>query len=66
MEIGCAMPLMTKMSMEVRGRDLSNGLPRNIIITSSQIEEAMQESIQKIVEVIKITLEKLHQNLHQI
>ncbi len=58
MEIGCAMPLMTKMSMEVRGRDLSNGLPRNIIITSSQIEEAMQESIQKIVEVIKITLEK--------
>ena len=54
MEIGCAMPLMTKMSMEVRGRDLSNGLPR----TSSQIEEAMQESIQKIVEVIKITLEK--------
>ena len=58
MEIGCAMPLMTEMSMEVRGRDLSNGLPRNIIITSSQIEEAMQESIQKIVEVIKITLEK--------
>lgn len=58
MEISCAMPLMTKMSMEVRGRDLSNGLPRNIIITSSQIEEAMQESIKKIVEVIKITLEK--------
>ena len=58
MEIGCAMPLMTKMSMEVRGRDLSNGLQRNIIITSSQIEEAMQESIKKIVEVIKITLEK--------
>ena len=58
MEIGCAMPLMTKMSMEVRGRDLSNGLPRNIIITSSQIEEAMQESIKKIVDVIKITLEK--------
>ena len=58
MEIGCAMPLMTKMSMEVRGRDLSNGLPRNIIITSSQIEEAMQESIKKIVEVIKVTLEK--------
>ena len=58
MGIGCAMPLMTKMSMEVRGRDLSNGLPRNIIITSSQIEEAMQESIKKIVEVIKITLEK--------
>ena len=58
MEIGCAMPLMTKMSMEVRGRDLSNGLPRNIIITSSQIEEAIQESISKIVDIVKNTLEK--------
>ncbi len=58
MKIGCAMPLMTQMSMEVRGRDLSNGLPRNVQITSTQIEEAIKESIGKIVEIIKITLEK--------
>lgn len=45
MQIGCALPLMTDMSMEIRGRDLSSGLPKNIIIYSSQIQEAMQESV---------------------
>ncbi len=58
LKIGCAMPLMTEMSMEVRGRDLKDGLPKNVTITSVQIEEAMKESISKIVEAIKITLEK--------
>ena len=57
-QLGCAMPLMTEMSMEVKGRDLSDGLPRTVIITSSQVEEALKESIAKIVEIIKITLEK--------
>jgi len=58
LQIGCAMPLMTEMTMEIRGRDLSDGLPRNIKITSTQIEEAMKESINKIVEIVKQTLEK--------
>ncbi len=58
MEIGCATPLMTELSMEVRGRDLTTGLPRNIVITSSQIQEAMQDSINEIIEIVKITLEK--------
>ena len=58
MQIGCASPLMTEMSMEIRGRDLTNGLPRNETITSTQIEEAIKESIDKIVEIVKLTLEK--------
>lgn len=57
-EVGCAMPLMTQMSMEIKGRDLNNGLPRTEIITSNQVEQAMKESIDKIVEIVKITLEK--------
>ena len=57
-EIGCAMPLMTQMTMEIKGRDLNDGLPRTEIITSDQVERAMKESIDKIVEVVKITLEK--------
>lgn len=57
-EIGCATPLMTEMSMEVRGRDLGTGLPRNVTITSSQVEEAMKDSIKEIVEIVKSTLEK--------
>ena len=58
MQIGCAMPLMTEMSMEIRGRDLTNGLPKNIVITSTQIEEALRDSINDIVEAVKSTLEK--------
>ena len=58
MQIGCASPLMTEMSMEVRGRDLTDGLPRNVKVTSTQMEEAIRESIGKIVEIVKLTLEK--------
>ena len=57
-EIGCALPLMTEMSMEIRGRDLTNGLPRNVVVTSSQIQEAMQNSVNEIVDIVKVTLEK--------
>ena len=52
------MPLMTQMTMEIKGRDLNDGLPRTEVITSDQVEEAMKESIGLIVEVIKTTLEK--------
>lgn len=58
MEIGCAMPLMTELSKEVKGRDLATGLPRAVYITSSQVQDAMQESILKIVDIVKNTLEK--------
>ena len=57
-EIGCAMPLMSQMTMEIKGRDLNDGLPRTEVITSNQVEKAMKESIDKIVEVVKNTLEK--------
>lgn len=58
MQIGCALPLMTDTPMEIRGRDLSNGLPKNIQVFSSQIQEAMAESIFEIVESVKQTLER--------
>lgn len=58
MEIGCAYPLMTEERMEVRGRDLATGLPKNINITSTQMEDAMKNSITEIVDVVKSTLEK--------
>ena len=58
MQIGCALPLMTDVPMEIRGRDLTTGLPRNVEIYSSQIQEAMAESVNEIVESVKQTLEK--------
>ena len=49
---------MTETKKEIRGRDLSTGLPKNVDITSSQMQEAMEESISEIVDIIKTTLEK--------
>lgn len=57
-EIGCAMPLVTEMSMEISGRDLTTGLPQTLSISSTQVEEAIKESIEKIVEIVKQTLER--------
>ena len=56
--IGCAKPLMAEESVQIRGRDLVTGLPETLVITSTQVQEAMQESIDKIVDVVKQTLEK--------
>ena len=56
--IGCVKPLLTEESMEIRGRHLATGLPETAIITSTQVQEAMNDSIEKIVDIIKQTLEK--------
>ncbi len=56
-KIGSATPLKESIEMEVRGRDLLNGLPKSITITDSQVREATERTINKIIENIKITLE---------
>ena len=56
--VGCALPLMSIETMEVKGRDLSTGLPKVSEITSEQAREAMEEPISQIVETIKLALEK--------
>ena len=55
--IGSAAALKEPMEMPLRGRDLINGLPKEVIITDSQVREAMQRIIRQIIENIKITLE---------
>lgn len=58
LELGCAIPLVTERSLEIRGRELTTGLPENKIVTSAQIQEAMAPSIEKIIDLVKSTLEK--------
>lgn len=57
-ELGCAIPQVSKKTMEISGRDLNTGLPETKVITSEQVCEAMEVSISKIVELVKTTLEK--------
>ena len=44
--------------MDIRGRNLLNGLPENITIKSEEIREALSEPLSHIIEAIKTTLEK--------
>ena len=44
--------------MKVKGRDLVGGLPKTIIVSSSEIEESLKESIKKIIAMIKVVLEQ--------
>ncbi len=57
-QVGCALPLMTELEMKIKGRDVTTGLPRVDKFTSTQAELAMRESIWKIVDLLKVTLEK--------
>lgn len=56
-KIGSATGLKEPIEMEVRGRDLINGLPKAVKINDSQIREAIGKTISQIIENIKITLE---------
>ncbi|MEG1049907.1 MAG: rod shape-determining protein, partial [Oscillospiraceae bacterium] len=57
-EIGTAFPTTQELKLDIKGRNLINGLPKNIEITSEDVREALQESLEKIVEAIKETLER--------
>lgn len=56
--IGSAYPLEQETEMEIKGRNLLNGLPENIIVTSAEIREALAEPLSHVIEAIKVTLEK--------
>jgi len=56
-QIGSAVPFPEPREMEVRGRDLINGLPKSVMISDAQIREALSRTVGKMVENIKLTLE---------
>ena len=56
-KIGSVHPGIDRGVMEVRGRNLLNGLPAIITVTSADIREAMHEQIVHIIEAIRTTLE---------
>lgn len=57
-KIATVMPTGDKEETVMRGRDLISGLPKEVVITSSQIREAIIRSVRQIVEAIRDTLER--------
>ncbi len=55
--IGSVLPLPEPVEIEVRGRDLVTGLPRQVVVTDSDIREAISASINTLVEGIREVLE---------
>ena len=56
-EIGSACPQDPETSMEIKGRNLVDGLPKDILIRSEEVRDAMNDCLLRIVEAIKDTLE---------
>lgn len=57
-QIGAACTTMTDEKLSVRGRNITTGLPETIVLTTKDIQEAIIESLDKIVKAIKVTLEQ--------
>ena len=57
-EIGSAMPESEIRRMEVKGRDLVSGIPKTLEINSSEILEALTETVNAIVEAVRVALER--------
>ena len=58
MEVGSAYPLDKPLKMEIKGRNLIEGVPRTITIDDSEIREALGESVATIVNAIRVALER--------
>ncbi len=57
-QLGSAWPLEQEIVGDVGGRDTKTGLPRTQAVTTQQVREALNESVIKIIEAIKKTLER--------
>jgi rod shape-determining protein MreB len=58
LEIGSALPLEEEMTMSVKGRDMIAGLPREVLITSTEITEAIDVPLRNLTDAIRGVLEQ--------
>ncbi|MCH7765770.1 MAG: rod shape-determining protein [Acidobacteria bacterium] len=57
-EIGSAHPLEKPLTMEVRGRNLIEGVPKTITVTDAEIREALSECVGTIINALRVALER--------
>jgi len=58
LEIGSAADLPEELTTEIRGRDMVTGLPRTILLSSTEIRTALEEPVSQIVSAVKDTLDR--------
>jgi rod shape-determining protein MreB len=57
-ELGSAYPLKEELKMDIKGRDLVEGVPKTLVITDEEIREALAEPVATIVEAVRMALER--------
>ena len=57
-EIGSAHPLEKPLTMEVRGRNLIEGVPKTITVTDAEMREALSECVGTIINALRVALER--------
>ena len=58
LEIGSAFPLDEPLTMEIKGRNLIEGIPKTLVITDEEIREALSECVGTIVNAVRVALER--------
>ncbi|MFN2632078.1 MAG: rod shape-determining protein [Thermoanaerobaculia bacterium] len=57
-EIGSAHPLDQPLTMDIKGRDLVEGVPKTLTLTDEEVREALSEVVAAIVESVRVALER--------
>lgn len=57
-QIGSAYPLDDPLTIEIKGRDLREGIPKTIVVDDQEIREALEDIVLSIINAIRISLEK--------
>ena len=57
-QIGSAAPLEERMTMDIKGRDLIEGIPKTITLTDEEVREALSDAILTIVNAVRVALER--------
>jgi rod shape-determining protein MreB len=58
MNLGSAFPLDEELTMEIKGRDLVEGIPKTLVISDEEIREALAETVSVIIDAAKVALEQ--------
>src|SRR5213596_2935044 len=57
-KIGSAFPLDEELTMEIKGRDLVEGVPKTLVVRDEEIREALAETVSVIIEAVRVALEQ--------
>ena len=57
-KIGSALPVEKELTMEIRGRDMVQGLPKTVTVSTNEVVEAIQEELREIIKAIRSVLQE--------